>query len=48
MTFVQATPMHSIDGITKAVAADIMSDRTALASVDESVKILIGVQYFED
>jgi hypothetical protein len=48
MTFVQATPMHSIDGITRAVAADIMSDRTALANIDESVQILIGVQYCED
>jgi hypothetical protein len=46
--FVDATPMRSIDGMTTAVAADIMSDRTALTSVGELVQSLTIVQYFKN
>jgi len=35
MMFVQATPMRSIDGMTRADAADRISDRTALAGEDK-------------
>jgi len=37
MVFVQAIPMLLIDGMTREVAADIISHRTDLGSEDESL-----------
>jgi hypothetical protein len=40
MLFVQATPMHSIDGMIRAVTAHRMIDRIVLVSVGESARSL--------
>jgi hypothetical protein len=45
MMFVQTTPMRSIDGMIKVVPTDNRSDRTALASGDESAQSLLVVLY---
>jgi hypothetical protein len=48
MLFVQTTPMHSIDGMIRAVTAHRMIDRTVLVSVGESARGLRVVLNFKD
>jgi hypothetical protein len=45
MMFVHATPISSIDGMTRAVAADMISDRIALVGKQLSSTLMVTLHY---